>query len=88
MKNKITDLRNHLFAQIERLNDEDITPEQLEEEIKKSKAIATISKVIVDSAKVEVAFVKANGGTGSGFLPEGEDVPERKALPLRKVNDA
>ena len=50
MKNTLTDLNNHLFAQIERLGDEDIIGEQLDEEIKRSKAIAVISSQIISNA--------------------------------------
>ena len=32
MRNKIPDLNNHLFEQLERLNNEDLTPEQLKDE--------------------------------------------------------
>ena len=55
MKNKITDLNNHLFAALERLSDEDITPEQLDTEIERSKSIAGIAKIVVASAKVSVS---------------------------------
>jgi hypothetical protein len=60
MRNKIEDLRNHLFASIERLSEAE--PEELQKELERSKAIAEVGKVIVDSAKVEVDFVKATGG--------------------------
>jgi len=61
MKNKIEDLRNHLFAQLESLREAE-TPEDLKKEIDRSKAVAEISQVLVDTAKAEVDFVKATGG--------------------------
>lgn len=59
MKNKISDLRNHMFAALERLNNEDLSPEDLKKEIERSQAISEIGKVIVDSAKTEVMYIKA-----------------------------
>ena len=47
MKNKLTDLNNHLFAQLERLGDESLSGEKLETEINRSKAIWDISKNII-----------------------------------------
>jgi len=72
MKNKIEDLRNHLFAQLERLGDEEAmkNPIKLENEIKIAKAVAEIGKVIVDRAKVEADFIRATENKGTGFLPE------------------
>lgn len=35
MKNKLSDLNNHLFAQIERLGDEDLTAEQIGQEVER-----------------------------------------------------
>lgn len=52
MKNKLSDLNNHLFEQLERLNDEDLTPEDLKLEINRSKAMASVGKVIVDNANI------------------------------------
>lgn len=69
MKNKIEDLRNHLFAQLERLSDDELTTEELENEIKRSKAMCDVAQVVVNSAKVEVDFVRAVEGRGTGFIP-------------------
>lgn len=51
-RNTLGDLNNHLFAQLERLNDEEITEEQLEKEIARSKAIVGISNQIINNANV------------------------------------
>ena len=66
MKNKIEDLRNHLFATLESLQDEDKPME-----IDRAKAIADVAQVIVNSAKIEVDFIRATGrDQGTGFIPE------------------
>jgi hypothetical protein len=65
MKNKIEDLRNHLFATLEALSDEE-KPMDLE----RAKAIADVAQVIINSAKVEVEFLKSTGGTGTNFIPQ------------------
>ena len=73
MKNKIEDLRNHLFATLEGLLDEDSPME-----IERAKAVADVAQVLVNSAKIEVDYIKATGGTtGSGFIPT---VGEQKLL--------
>lgn len=62
MKNDITSLRNHLFLQLERLNDEDLSEEKMQIEIDRANALSNIAKVIVDSAKTEVLFIKVTDG--------------------------
>jgi hypothetical protein len=61
MKNKISDLRNHMFAALERLGNENISPEDLQKEIERSRAISEVGKVIVESAKTEVLYAKMTG---------------------------
>ncbi|EKB56570.1 hypothetical protein [Bergeyella zoohelcum] len=53
-RNKIEDLKNHLFAQLERLNDETISEEQMRSEIEKSKAIEGIAKQIIETERVTI----------------------------------
>lgn len=64
MKNKLSDLRNHLFETIERLKDGDKAMP-----LEKAKAIADVAQVIINSAKVEVDYLKATDQVqGTGFL--------------------
>lgn len=58
MKNKISDLRNHMFAQLERLNNEDLDEKTLKKEINRAKALSEIGKIVVESAKTEVLYAK------------------------------
>lgn len=58
MKNTMQDLNNHLFAQIERLNDESIKGEDIKIEIEKAKAMSHVARVISDNAKLELEAQK------------------------------
>lgn len=68
MKNKVEDLRNHLFATIEGLLDKD---EPLD--IERAKAIAQVGAVIIESAKVEVKAMELLDADRSKFLQIGEE---------------
>ena len=68
MKNKIEDLRNHLFATLEALQDAE-KPMPLE----RATALADVAQTIINSAKVEVEFLRAvQARKGTGFIPEGD----------------
>ena len=51
-RNKLIDLNDHLFAQIERLTDEDLKGEDLQNEITRSKAVAALSDKVVQNARI------------------------------------
>lgn len=47
MNNKLNDLNNHLFAEIERLGDEELTGDKMASEIERAKAITGIASQII-----------------------------------------
>lgn len=52
MKNTLGDLNNHLFAQLERLNDEDLKGDELREEIERAKAVTNVASKIIDNGSL------------------------------------
>lgn len=58
MKNNINDLRNHMFAAMELINDDTLTAEQLKVAIDKARALSDLGKVVVESAKTEILYAK------------------------------
>lgn len=52
MKNTLGDLNNHLFAQLEKLSDDDLSGEKLSDEIIRTKAITDIATKIIDNASL------------------------------------
>jgi hypothetical protein len=66
MKNKIHDLRNHLFATLEALQDEDKPMD-----IDRAVAVSKVADKIIDSVKVEIDFIKVLGmDRGTGFIDD------------------
>jgi predicted proteasome-type protease len=61
VKNKPIDLNNHLFAALERLNDESIVGEELKEEIERGRAISGLAKQVIDQQKNIIMIEKMRG---------------------------
>lgn len=57
MRNTLGDLNNHLFAQLERLNDEQLDGEELAKEINRAKAVTGIASQIIANGTL---VLKAN----------------------------
>lgn len=58
MKNTMNDLKNYLFEQIERVNDDSLDDEALEREIKRSKSVTEAAKTIVEISKTQLDALK------------------------------
>lgn len=71
MQNSMTDLKNYLFEQIERVNDDELDDEGLEKAIKRSKAITESAKTIVEIHKTQLDALKyATEELGLEVTPE------------------
>lgn len=67
MKNRLSDLNDHLFAQLERLSDEDLSPEQLEKEISRAGAIVDVADSIVRTNDLQLKAVALIANHGERF---------------------
>ena len=68
MKNTLTDLNNYLFEQLERLNDDELTPEELDRELQKTDSIVKISEKIIENG--ELAFKTMKHLDEYGYHPD------------------
>lgn len=65
-RNKIEDLRDHLFATLEALQDAENPME-----VDRAKAISEVAGKLIDSGKLEVQFLDVVGGVkGTDFIPD------------------
>ncbi len=79
-RNKITDLRNHLFAQLERLSDDEAmkNPIAREREISRANAIKQIADSITATAKVELDTLKAVAEIGGNIKTDFVPIPGKE----------
>jgi hypothetical protein len=86
-KNKMSDLRDHLFETLEALKDKE-QPLELD----RAKAICAVADTLIESAKVEVQYLKVTGrgeeGSKSPFLDgqNGADARPRLAEPAKGLS--
>ena len=85
MKNKLSDLNNHLFAQLERLGDEELSEEQIEKESKRAAAIVSVADQIVRNADLQLKAAALLANNGYHFAPHLAAIApdaERKTVTL------
>lgn len=81
MSKGLTDLREHLFATLDALRDKENPMD-----IDRARAVSEVAKQLIDTAKVEVEYLRVAGGGESEFIDTAfgaSNVPEsaRNALP-------
>jgi len=74
---QIDDLRDKLFDTLDRLNDKEDPMD-----IERAKAVAEVAQVIINTAKVEVEYMRMRDGarTATGFIPEALPDPGQPRL--------
>lgn len=82
MKNKLGDLNNHLFAQLERLADEDLSDEKIETEARRAEAIVAIADKITGNASLQLKAAGLFAEHGERILPM---LPKIGAEPPRTI---
>lgn len=58
MKNTLEDLNNHLFEQLERLNDDDLAQEDLEKELRRAEGMTNIAEQIIRNGELQYKAAK------------------------------
>ena len=78
MKNKMSDLNDHLFAQLERMADDDMTLEDVEREVKRADAIVALADQITGTADLQLKAAKLFAEHGAAVLPLLPQIGNRK----------
>ena len=75
MKNKLSDLNNHLFEQLERLNDENLSGDKLGEEILRSRAVTSVAQQIIANGNLVLDAAKFTEEYGIGMKAGERKMP-------------
>lgn len=68
-KNRLMDLNDHLFAQLERLGDENLSDEQIEAEAKRADAIVALADQVTKNADTMLKAARLFADHGDRVLP-------------------
>lgn len=93
-RNKISNVKDHLIEQLERLNDLDLDKksdqEKLKPELERAKQVASIATAITNIAKVEVEYIEALGKHGasikSNFFDINDSTPRLTEAEVKLLN--
>lgn len=65
----LAELNRHLFAALDRLDPENMTAEQIEDEVKRAGAIVDLADRITENAKVQLQAAKLFAEHGAQIVP-------------------
>ena len=83
MKNNLADLNNYLFETLERLMDDDLSPEEMEKEITRSKAVTSVAETLIHNGELALkTMISLNE-----YRTTGELAPVPKMLDAGKQAD-
>lgn len=83
-RNKMSDLRDHLFETLEQLKDK-----QEPLDLDRARVICQVGQTLIESAKVEVQFINAIGeGINSEFFGNTAEMERRRQLSDGDPKDA
>ncbi len=58
MKNNLFDLNNYLFEALERINDDSLSSEQLDTELRRSKVVTDIAEAVIHNGELILKAIK------------------------------
>ncbi len=82
-ENRLVDLNNHLFEELERLNDETLTGDALQEERERAMAIANIAQRIINNGELAFKTIKYYNENGQADkIPEPLQIGKKSETPV------
>lgn len=80
MRNSLSDLNNYLFEQLERLMDDDMSQEQMEQEIVRSKAVTAVAETVIHNGELALKTMQHMNDMGYG-----SGKPDRMLAPVPQM---
>ena len=68
MANQLSDLNDHLFAQLDRLSNKELTAEEIEQEVSRTDAIVNVADKVINNADLTLSACKLVAEHGDHFM--------------------
>lgn len=84
MKNTLNDLNNYLFETLERLLDENLSEEEMQREITRSKAVTSVAETVIHNGELALKTMQHLNDMGYGTGKRNDSlVPIPKMLEVK-----